>query len=50
MPRNVAVVYREHGFHQPGDTGRRFQVTEIGLHRSNHQLIRTRSIAENLTQ
>ena len=37
VPRNVTVAYGEHGLHEPGDTRRRFQMTEIGLHRPDHQ-------------
>src|SRR4051812_19555220 len=47
---NVPMPHAEHGLDEPGDTGRRLQVTHIGLHRSQHQRRRAISLSEHLPQ
>ena len=47
MPRNIPMAHTEHSLDEPGDTGRRLQMTQIGLHRTQHQRRRTIPLAEN---
>ena len=43
--RDGAVVHGEHGLDKAGDTGRRLQMSEVGLHRTQHQRGRILAVA-----
>ncbi len=50
MRRNVAVLHAEHGLDETGDPGGRLQMTQVGLHRPQHQRRRAVALTEDLTQ
>ncbi|SON62534.1 hypothetical protein MSIMFI_04059 [Mycobacterium simulans] len=50
VPGDVTVAQRQHGFHESGDARRSLEMSEVGLHRSQHQRLGAFPIAENLAQ
>ena len=50
LPGNVSVGHAQHGFDETGDPGRRFEVAQVGLHRTQHQRGRAVAFAVHLGQ